>query len=101
MKKIIITGCALFSLMACGNSTSKPESIELSKEELIAKKLQEAECKADFSMMLLENTMNIQALLIEEGFKKDLDAFRKLQNDTLITCDSIKSAWDHLQAKVI
>lgn len=100
MKKIIITSCVLLSLMACGNSTSKPESKQLSKEELIAKKLEEAKCKADFGIMLLENTMNTQALLINEGFKKDLDAFYELRKDTLITCDSIKAAWDNLSAKV-
>jgi uncharacterized lipoprotein NlpE involved in copper resistance len=100
MKKIIITSCVLFSLMACGNSTSKPESKQLSKEELIAKKLEESKCKVDFSMHLLENTMNTQARLINKGFKKDLDAFHELQKDTLITCDSIHKAWDNLSAKI-
>jgi len=100
MKKTIITSCVLLSLLACGNPTSKPESKELSKEELIAKKLEEAKCKADFGIMLLENTMNTQARLINEGYKKDLDAFYELRQDTLITCDSIKTAWDNLTAKI-
>lgn len=100
MKKIIITSCALLSLLACGNPTNKTESKQLSKEELIAKKLEEAQCKADFGKMLLENTMNTQARLINKGFQKDLDAFYELRKDTLITCDSIKSAWDNLTAKI-
>jgi hypothetical protein len=100
MKKTIITTCALISLLACGDSTSKNESKQLSKEEIIAKKLEEAKCKADFGMMLLENTMNTQARLIREGYQEDLDAFNELRKDTLISCDSIKIAWDNLTAKI-
>jgi hypothetical protein len=100
MKKTIFTTCVVLSLLACANETGKQENKKLSNEELLAKKLEEAKCKADFGKFLLENSMNTQARLINEGFQKDVDAFYEMRKDTLITCDSIQKAWDNLSAKI-
>jgi hypothetical protein len=90
MKKVIFTTVIFASLVACVNKEQKA----------IDAKVDEAKCRAEFAMHLLENTTNTQARLIREGYKDDLDAFYELQQDTLVSCDSIQSAWKQLTAKM-
>jgi poly(3-hydroxybutyrate) depolymerase len=60
------------------------------------KKADEAHCKADFAMSILENGMNTMQLATQVGLKKQVDNFNKMQSDSTISCDSLKKAWDNL-----
>jgi hypothetical protein len=60
------------------------------------KKADEAHCKADLAMSILENGMNTMQLATQVGLKKQVDNFNKMQSDSTISCDSLKKAWDNL-----
>lgn len=72
------------------------ENTELKNLE---KKSEELKCKADFGMFLLDNSMNIQVLLKQKGFEKELDEFMKMQNDTTVSCEQLKNKWTELSDK--
>jgi len=91
MKKVILFAGIILFMASC----------ETKQQKDTAKKLENLKCRAEFSIFLLENSMNTQLLLIDQGFEKDLDAFNEMRKDTLISCDSIKTAWDNLSAKAL
>ena len=74
---------------------------ETAEQKKTNSKLEELKCRAEFSKFLLENTMNTQLLLEEKGYKDELEEFRGIQADTLVSCDSIKSAWETLSSKAL
>lgn len=91
MKKVILFAGIILSMASC----------ETQQEKDTAKKLEELKCRAEYSKFLLENSLNTQALLIKQGYKKELDEFNEMRKDTLISCDSIRNAWNNLSSKAL
>ncbi|MFN8863020.1 MAG: hypothetical protein ACK5W1_01770 [Flavobacteriales bacterium] len=91
MKKTALFIALVISISSC----ESPEQKELKK------KLEDQTCKAEFNMWLIDNSIQTQILLKDMGYEKELEEFRLLKNDTLISCDSLKNAWSALSDKTM
>lgn len=72
------------------------EDPELEKQKA---ELKESSCRLEVAHTVSESPATIE-LGVKLGMKKEIDDFMKLEEDSTITCDSLKLVWSILTDKI-
>ena len=97
MKKILFN-IATFAIFSCGESSlqSQLQDSAQSKKELstLEAKLKETKCRTEFSEQLLEFSSTTER--VYRTLPKEYNEFQKMQTDSTVSCDSLKTIWRKL-----
>jgi len=63
------------------------------KLEALEKKTQEATCKTEFMLSLIDNSENTIVLGNQLGLEHEYEAYLKVQADTSATCKEVRNKW--------
>lgn len=82
-----------FTVLSLVLFSCKDPELEKQKAEL-----KESSCRLEVAHTVSESTFT--ELGVKVGMKQEIEDFMKLQEDSTITCDSLKLAWSTLTDKI-